>query len=259
MIRKNKMKRILDQGKVALGTCMDSYSPAAVEIAGYSELDFVRIDTEYSWRRDDALEHMIRAAVVADISPLIRVEKGNPYLISKALQAGAHAILVTDIVNLNEAADVVKAARFPPKGFRGMSSFSFSGGWSAKGGVDWIEWCNTELLVGVMIENDRIMEEIEDVFAIDGLDYCMFGPADYSMSIGLGYPQQDHPKVQDAIKKTVDAAGKHHKAVCVGIGQPWGQDAKKYIEMGCRMLEIGHELSILKSVWTSAAAEIRNL
>ena len=95
------------------------------------------------------------------------------------------------------------------------------------------------------------------MFAIEGLDYCLFGPADYSMSIGLGSPQKDHPEVQDAIQKTVEAAAKHNKAVAIGIGQPWGTEAKKYFEKGCRILEIGHELGLLKSIWTSAASDIK--
>lgn len=259
MIRNNSMKRTLDQGKVALGTCIDSYSPAVVEVAGYSGLDFVRIDTEYSWRRDDALEHMIRAAVIAEVTPMIRVEKGNHYLISKALQIGAGAILVSDIASLQEAVDVVKAAKFPPQGIRGMSSFSFSAGWSAKGGPDWIEWSNAEILVGIMVENEQIMTQIDDVFSIEGLDFCLFGPSDYSMSIGLASPQKTHPKVQNALKKTIETANKHNKAVGVGIGQPWVEDAKKYTDMGCRFLEMGHELGILKSVWNSATIGIRNL
>ena len=78
MERENRLKSILEEGKIALGTCIDSHSPAVVEVAGYSGLDFVRIDTEYSWRRDDTVEHMIRAAEIARLTPIMRVEKGNP-------------------------------------------------------------------------------------------------------------------------------------------------------------------------------------
>lgn len=258
MKRRNKMKHILDQGRVAIGTCVDSYSPAVVEIAGYSGLDFVRIDTEYSWRRDDALEHMIRAAMIAEITPMIRVEKGNPYLVSKALQTGACAIVVSDIEDLQEAVDTVSASKFPTKGIRGMSSFSFAAGWGAHGGREWIEWSNSEILVGVMIENEQIMDQIDDLFALDGMDYCLFGPADYSMSIGLGSPQKNHQKVQEALTKTIEAASRYNKPVGIGIAKPWGDDAKRYIDMGCRFVEVGHELSILRSEWTSAASEIRN-
>jgi 4-hydroxy-2-oxoheptanedioate aldolase len=259
MKRENKFKKVLDAGKVALGTCLDSYSPAAVEVAGYSGLDFCRIDNEYSWRRDESMEHMMRAAALTGITPMIRVEKGNPYLISKAFQIGAGAILVSDIANYEEALEVVKAAKFAPKGIRGFSSFSFSGGWGSQGGEDWVDWSDKELLVGVMVENTHIMEQIDQVFGIEGLDYCLFGPADFSMSLGLRSAKKNHPKVQDAIKKTVEAAAKHGKAVGIGIGEPWQEEAKKYINLGCRFIEIGHELAILKSAYTSAASAVRSI
>jgi 4-hydroxy-2-oxoheptanedioate aldolase len=257
MKRINKLKQTLDEGKIALGSCIDSYSPAVMEVAGYSGLDFVRIDTEYSWRRDDVLEHMIRAAVIAELSPMIRVEKGNHYLVSKVLQIGANAILVSDVATFQEAVDVVKSAKFAPKGVRGYSSFSFSGGWGFHGGEEWVNWSNTEILVGIMVENEQIMTQIDDVFAIEGLDFCLFGPADYCMSLGLGAPKKGHPKVEKAIRKTIDAATKHNKAVGIGIGQPWEENAKRYIDLGCRFLEIGHELGILRSEWHAAASSIR--
>ncbi len=256
MKRVNKFKQALDEGTIALGTCIDSYSPAVVEVAGYSGLDFVRIDTEYSWRRDDSLEHMMRAAVIGEVTTMVRVEKGNHYLVSKALQIGAGAILVSDIATYQEAVDVVKAAKFAPNGVRGYSGFSFSAGWGFHDGEVWVDRSNTEIPVGVMIENQQIMSHIDDVFSIEGLDFCLFGPADYCMSLGLGAPRKIHPKVEEAVKKTIDAAAKYNKAVGIGISQPWEENAAKYIDLGCRFLEIGHELGILKSEWQSATSAI---
>lgn len=257
MIRNNKMKAALEKGKVSLGTCIDSYSPAAVEVAGYSGLDFVRIDTEYSWRRDDVLEHMIRAAVIAEVTPMIRIEKGDHYLVSKALQIGATAILVSDVSTYQEAVDVAKSTKFPPKGVRGYSSFSFSAGWGFHAGKDWVTWSNTEILVGIMIENEQIMNQIDDVFTIEEIDFCLFGPADYCMSLGLGAPQKGNPKVEEALEKIINAAVKCNKTVGVGIGQPWAENANKYIDLGCKIIEIGHELGILRSEWQAAASSIR--
>jgi 4-hydroxy-2-oxoheptanedioate aldolase len=259
MERVNKFRKVLEEGKIALGTCLDSYSPAAVEVAGYSGLDFCRIDNEYSWRRDESMEHMMRAAALVGITPIIRVEKGDPYLVSKAFQAGAGAVLVSDITNYQEALAVVKASKFAPRGIRGMSTFSFSGGWGTRGGEDFAEWSDTQLMVGIMVENEHVLAEIDKILAIEGLDYCLFGPADYSMSLGFRSAKKNHPKVQEAIQRTIDAAAKHNKAVGIGIGEPWVEEAKKYIGMGCRFLEISHELSILKTVLTSAAQGIRGI
>jgi len=259
MERGNKFRKVLEEGKVAVGTCLDSYSAAAVEVAGYSGLDFCRIDNEYSWRRDEGMENMMRAAALVGITPMIRVEKGDPYLVSKAFQAGAGAILVSDIASYDEALAVVKAAKFAPKGHRGMSSFSFAGGWGTRGGEDWVNWSDTQLMVGIMVENEQVVGELDRIFALEGLDYALFGPSDYSMSLGFRSTKKNHPKVQEAIKRTIEAASKHEKFVGIGISEPWEEEAKKYIAMGCRFIEIGHELSILRSVLSRAATEIRAL
>jgi 2-keto-3-deoxy-L-rhamnonate aldolase RhmA len=253
------LRKILAEGKVAVGTCVDSYSPAAIEAVGYGGLDWVRVCNEYSWRRDESMEHMMRAAALVGITPMIRVEKGDPYLVSKAFQCGAGAILVSDIANYEEALAVVKASKFAPKGHRGYSGFSFAGHWGADSGRDWVEWCDQELLVGVMIENEQVVGQVEKIMAIEGLDYCMFGPADYSMSIGLRSSQKDNPKVQEAIRRTAEAAGKHNKHAAIGIGEPYEAEAKKYIDMGLRIIEVGHELGILRSVYKKAGEGIRAL
>lgn len=257
MERVNKFRKVLEEGKIGVGTCLDSYSAAAVEVAGYSGLDFCRIDNEYSWRRDEGMENMMRAAALTGITAMIRVEKGDPYLVSKAFQAGAGAIVVSDIANYEEALAVVKAAKFAPKGHRGMSSFSFAGGWGTRGGQEFADWSDTQLMVGIMVENEQVVGQLDRIFAIEGLDYCLFGPSDYSMSLGFRSTKKDHPKVQEAIQMTVKAAAKYNKAVGIGIGEPWEEEAKKYIDMGCRFIEIGHELAILRSVWNAAGSRIR--
>jgi 2-keto-3-deoxy-L-rhamnonate aldolase RhmA len=108
-----------------------------------------------------------------------------------------------------------------------------------------------------MVENEQIIGQLDSVLSMEGVDFVLFGPADYSMSLGLGKPQKNHPKVQDAIKKTVEAADKYGKPVAIGVGQPLEEEARKYIDLGCRMLEISNDVSILRSVWKAVSHAIR--
>jgi len=252
MKQHNRFRDALKKGKIALGACIDSYSPAIAEVGGYSGLDFIRIDTEYSWRRDDSLEHMMRAAIISGVTPMVRVEKGEHYLISKALQIGAGAIVVSDIETVEETKAVIKASKFAPKGARGYSSFSFSAGWGTQGGKKWIDRSNDEIPIGIMVENRQIIEQIDEVLSLEGIDFCLFGPADYCMSLNLGAPQKGHPEVLKALKKTIAAANRYDKAVGIGMGKPFEENVKKYKEMGCRFLEFGHDLSLLKQEWSEA-------
>lgn len=252
-----KLRRVLTEGGIALGSCIDSFSPAVAELAGYAGLDFLRIDTEYSWRRDDSLEHMIRACRIGGATPLVRVEKGQPYLISKAFQAGAEAILVSDITGYEEAVEVVRAARFAPNGVRGYSIHTAAGRWGMAGGARWVEQSDAELMVGIMIENREILGDLDRIFAIRGLDFCLFGPSDFSLSMGYREPRTNDETVQDALRRTCEAAAAHGKWVAMGIKQPWAEQAARYTAMGCRMIELSHDVAILASVWSAARKEIR--
>ncbi len=205
------------------------------------------------------MEHMIRAAYLAEITPILRIDKGDPYIVRKALEVGAGGVIVPDIATKEEAAEVVSAAKFPPRGTRGYSSLCFSGQWGARAGEDWVNWSDNETLVGVMIENEEAMSKLDAILSLDGLDFALFGPSDYSMSLGLRGPQKNHPKVQDALKKTIEVASKYNKPVAIGVGQPWDEEAKKYINLGCRMIEIGHDVVVLRSIWKDLSTTIRNI
>ena len=52
---------------------------------------------------------------------------------------------------------------------------------------------------------------------------------------------------------------RHNKAVAIGIGEPWQGEAKKYIDMGIRIIEVGHELGVLRSAFKKAGETIRAL
>lgn len=240
-----------------MGTCIYSFSPALVEVAGFCGLDFCRIDNEHAWRQDETFEHMMRAAAVSEIVALPRVDR-NPFLIRKALEAGAGGIIIPHILNGEEVDEVVRAAKFPPAGDRGFGSLCFSGRWGTSPGVEWIEWSNEETLIGVMIEDYRAVENIDEIMSVDGLDFVLFGPADYSVSLGVPV-QTAHPKVLEGLKKTIKAAERHGKYVMKGVGHPWAENAKRFVEMGCRLIEIGHDVTILTSMWRKLGEEIRDI
>jgi 4-hydroxy-2-oxoheptanedioate aldolase len=258
MLRKNRLKKMLDEGELAVGSCVYANSPALVELAGFCGLDFCRIDNEHSWRRDESAENMIRAAAVSDIVPLLRIDRDEPQVVRKALEIGAGGILVPHINTAEEVEEIVKAARFPPRGERGIGSLCFSAHWGTENTLDWIGWSHEEQLIGIMIEDYRAIDELEEIMSVKELDYILFGASDFSVSIGLP-GQANHPKVVEALKMTIDVAEKHGKYVCKGVGYPWVENAKKYVDMGCHMIELGHDASILRSIWRMKSEEIRKL
>ncbi len=82
--RPHRLKETIHRGETALGTCLYSFSPALIELAGFCGLDFCRIDNEHAWRQDQSTEEVLRGGLLAGLVPLLRVDRDNPYLIRKA-------------------------------------------------------------------------------------------------------------------------------------------------------------------------------
>jgi 2-keto-3-deoxy-L-rhamnonate aldolase RhmA len=253
----NQLKETLENEKLAVGSCIYSSSPALVELMGYCDLDFCRIDNEHSWRKDESVENMVRAAAISGIVPLLRIDFDKD-VIRKALEIGAGGILIPHITNPGQVEEIVRFAKFPPLGDRGIGTLCFSGRWGTVEVKEWIKWSDQEQLLGVMIEDIKAMEYIDEIMEVQYLDYVLFGASDFSISIGRP-GEGNHPKVLDALKETIRAANKHGKYVCKGVGYPWVENAKKFIDMGCHMIELGHDATILKTIWNRKGKEIRKL
>jgi len=255
-LKNSRIRTKLKEGKVVYGTCICSHSPDIVHLAGLCGLDFCRIDTEHSWRQDSCLDNMIRASMLAGIEAIVRIDRGNPFLIRKALEVGAAGIIVPHVVNEKEVNEIVKASKFPPSGNRGFSNLNISGGYGIYDSQDWIMWSNDELLIGVMIENDQAVKNIDAILQIEEVDFVLFGPSDYSLSIGMDKPDTENKLVHTAIMKTVESAKKYKKGIMIGVGYPWDKNIKKYLDIGFDMIEIGHDYSILRDIWKNILQEI---
>lgn len=254
----NKLKHAINEGQVALGTCICSFSPTIVEVAGLSGLVWCRIDNEHAWRQDESVEHVLRAAALSGIVPLLRVDKGDPHLVRKALEAGAAGVIVPHVQSAREAEEIVRAAKFPPRGARGFSSLCFSGAWGVGGaedGLKWMAWSNAETLVIPMVEDPEAIRNIDEILGVEGVDAVFFGASDYSVLAGVPL-ELSHPSVTDAIARTVDAARNRNKFVMLGARYPWWDDVHRLLAMGVQAVEIGHDISVLSTMWKKTVAEL---
>ena len=257
---RNRLKETIARGEIALGTCICSFSPTIVEVAGFSGLVWCRIDNEHAWRQDESAENMLRAAWISGIVPILRVDKESLQMVRKALEAGAGGVIVPHVRSAQEAENIVKAAKFPPMGHRGFSSLCLSGGWGVGGaddGLEWMEWSNRETLVIPMVEEPEAVANIKEIVSVHGVDGVFFGAADYSVSAGVPL-QTAHPKVQEALSKTVEAAREQAKFVIFGAKYPWWEDARRLISLGIQAVEIGHDVSVLSAIWKKTIQEVNN-
>ncbi|MDI6726227.1 MAG: aldolase/citrate lyase family protein [Smithellaceae bacterium] len=255
--QKNSLREKIKGGEIALGTALYSFSPAIIEVAGYAGLDFCRIDNEHAWRQDESAENVIRGALLSGIVPLLRIDRDNPFLVRKALEAGAGGVIVPHVHTQAEAEEIVQAAKFPPWGKRGYGGLCLSGQWGVNGGTEWMAWSNAETLIIPMIEDIAAIPNIEAILSTEGVDAVFFGPADFSISAGVPL-QTGHEKVMSGLRKTIEAADKYGKFVIYpGAGFPQWETVHKAKELGVKAIELGHDVTILRAVWSKTIQALK--
>ncbi|KAJ0423483.1 Pyruvate/Phosphoenolpyruvate kinase-like domain-containing protein [Aspergillus carlsbadensis] len=183
------------------------------QIVAQTGLDGIIIDCEHGHISDDAMHSATAAIAALGVSPLVRVRMTHGDLIKRALDAGAHGIVVPQVNTAEEARAVVSDAKFPPQGRRGQGS-AFP---AIAHGIDirtYMKNANETLITCLQIETQTGLENIDEICAVPGVDMIFIGPNDLALSI-LGYvpARGDEPEFVNAIEKILAATRRHGKWV----------------------------------------------
>jgi 4-hydroxy-2-oxoheptanedioate aldolase len=114
---------------------------------------------------------------------LVRVRDCSAAEVGSSLDAGAAGVVIPRISGVAEAAVAARVARFPPEGSRG-----FGPGRAARDGLEmdsYLERARRTTLVGVQIESEAGLAELDEILGLDGVDLVFIGPNDLALSLGL--------------------------------------------------------------------------
>lgn len=261
MRTRNGLRRALEAGETVVGASAETFSPTVIETLGAIGLDYVWLDLEHggpSPYNSTALEELTRAAEAGDIELLVRLPKPEPALIRKVLDAGVRTILLPRIETAAELRAGVKSAHFAYDGEVGDRGVGVgrSGEWA--GYVDsYVGGEDDEVLVGTMIENQRAVDNIDEILSVPQLGFAFVGPADLSMSLSGGDPlEKNTAAVTAAIERTLEA--------CLDAGVPVGRirndaaDAQAAIDAGYRLVRIGGDTASMREVLGARLDKLRD-
>jgi hypothetical protein len=112
----------LRNGEFPLMTFMAIPSVRMAQIVALTGLDSIIIDCEHGNIGDDSMHNSVAAISALGVSPIIRIRGPAHDIIKRALDTGAHGIMVPQINNAEEAYQIVQSSKFPPQGMRGQGS-----------------------------------------------------------------------------------------------------------------------------------------
>ncbi|MDR1675830.1 MAG: aldolase [Tannerella sp.] len=196
----------LAKGEPVYGPFMKTVDAALVECAGHAGFDFVILDMEHGPAGFSDLQHLIRGAEAAGVLPVVRTCDSSETAIGKALDLGAKGVQIPQIQSADQAKAVVKAARYFPKGERGVCRFVRAANYSSTPSGEYFERANEALII-LQVEGKQALNRLDGILGVEGADILFVGPYDLSQSLGVP-GQVSHPSVVEAVQNITEQAKK---------------------------------------------------
>ena len=253
----NPFKQALQDKRRQIGFWLNLPNTTVAEIAAGAGFDWLLIDGEHTYHSLETILHQLQTiAAYPHTHAIARLPMGHGHvgemLIKQYLDLGVQTLLVPMVDTPEQAAAIVRAARYPGEGgaggIRGMA-----GGRAARWGryPQYVHQANDRVCILVQAETRTALDNLEAIAAVDGVDGIFIGPADLSASMGhRGNPA--HPEMQaimeDATRRIV-RAGK-----AAGNLSPDAATAQRYLEWGATFVAVGLDTNVLARE-TSALAQ----
>jgi 4-hydroxy-2-oxoheptanedioate aldolase len=250
----NTLKARLASGAFVTAAWAELGNPDVAEILVRHGWDTILIDGEHGVGSLEDWVAVARAVEAAGGEPLLRVPDGSETMLKKVLDRGFKSLVVPMVNSVEQASDIARFCRYPPRGSRGYaapivraSQFGARPDYARGESHD-------ELLLFIQCETPAAVAALPEIAAVDGIDGIFLGPNDLSAT--LGYLEQMEASEPQAAFARVEAAARASGtllATVPGGGRSW----KELRDLGYRLVAGVNDISFLISA-AQAAAEERN-
>lgn len=246
-MRRNRLRELLNAKQPTLGTHIHSSWPTIIELVGHSGMfDYVEFVGEYAPYDLYALENIGRAVDLFDhMTAMMKIEQEpRTYLTIRSIGSGIQNVLFADPRTKEDVEECVRAVRAeaPHAGGRHGVGMRRDVSFVLEPGTPAFVQALDDAVIALMIEKSTAVENLESLLSVKGIDMVQFGPADYSMSIGLT-GQFNHPQVREAEKYVIETALKMGIAPRAEVSHP--DECARYLDMGVKDFCVGTDVNIL--------------
>lgn len=224
--------------------------PSIIELAGLAGASAVWLCNEHIPLDWPMIEHCVRSAKIHDMDVIVRISKSSYSEFVKPFEADAAGIMIPHVTSAEEARQIVEMCRFHPLGKRALDGGNVDGAFCQIPMAEYLEVSNREKYLILQIESPEAVEAIDEIAAVPGYDFLLFGPGDYAHRIGHAGDIR-HPDVLDARKRVEDAARRFGRQLfAVGAdGTPQEQ-----LDRGYTFAAVGGDVVALGQAFRKALA-----
>ncbi len=197
----NFVKRKVKAGKPSIGTWVSIGHPDITMYLADMGFDWIVCDMEHSPFGPETYHFMVQGMLHnrQNCMPMARIPYHDLIWYKKVMDAGAMGVVTPRVETKEMAEEMVKWMKYPPWGERGAGPRL-----AAFRNPDYFKTANDETMVIVMIESVKGVENIEDIFSVEGVDACFVGPSDLSLDMGI-HNQYIDPRFIKTLDRIVEA------------------------------------------------------
>ncbi|MCX7265351.1 MAG: aldolase [Betaproteobacteria bacterium] len=238
------LKHEIMSGRTVAGAMVfEFFTPGISSMLVNSGARFAIYDMEHTGLGYETLKWLFATCAGLPLTPMVRVPTGEYTWIARALDIGAHGIMVPMVESKEQAQLLAQSCRYPGTGRRG-AAFGFAQCNYQDGSVaEKIKRYNDRTLMIAQIETERGLDNVESIAAVEGIDVLWVGHFDLSNFMGIP-AQFDHPDFVKAMTHVAQVAKKHCKVAGFMATDPaWIAKAKN---MGYTLIAGGTDTGLLQ-------------
>jgi len=252
----NAAKARLRKGELAVGIGIRLVRNVDIikvmKAAGY---DWLFLDLEHGAMSIETACEISVAAQDSGIAPIVRVPYGELTMATRVLDGGALGIVIPHVDTAEEAKEIADKLRYPPRGHRSVGGADAQFDYAPPPLGEMTKAIDEQMLLTVMIETPKAVENAEAIAAVPGIDCLLVGSSDLSMELGIP-GGRGHQKIQDAVDKVVAACKKHGK--WPGMGGAYSDDLlKMYIGKGMKLILSGNDMPLMIAATKALQGRVR--
>lgn len=249
----NRFKAAIAEPQTQIGLWLGLANSYTAEVCAGAGFDWLLVDGEHAPNDLQTLVGQLHAISASQSHPVVRAPIGEAWIIKQLLDIGAQTLLIPMVETREQAREIVRAAKYPPQGIRGVgAALARASAFNRVG--DYLTTANDQICVLVQVESTAAMSAIEEIASVNGVDGIFIGPSDLAADMGyIGRPGE--PVVQEAVENGLSrivAAGKP-----AGILTSDTVLAARYIELGASFVAVGTDVTLLSTATTALAKKFK--
>ena len=141
----------------------------------------------------------------------MRVPYGQLTMATRVLDGGAMGIVIPHVDTPEEAREIADKLRYPPRGHRSVGGADAQFDYAPPPLGEMTKAIDEQMLLTVMIETPKAVENAEAIAAVPGIDCLLVGSSDLSVELGIpgetGHQRSRQPSTRSSRPARSTASG----------------------------------------------------